>query len=331
MKNYQLALVSLALFAHPFSALAKVDDQIEAQELQALPWKINTNTFLEIEDFKGHRVNGERVFDKVSPAFQLGLNKPDSDWSYFMEYKVSMRNYTTNYESRPTSYNRNRLQLQANRKLYKGNDGNLSLSMVYRKESNDVRSGQPAKNSYHSYWLIPSGGYNFNEQLSFVFWDAGYYYDNTFSGPYINQWEWESEHGFQYRFNDYFTAKLMYYTDWTWNSSGTKTWEQNQIRGYFPTKINEEWNLQPYFRFFLSEKNYDPLTGSTTNSADLGGTRLGLIVNYNLTSKVTLWSNVAWEITRWDKSKNSQVVTITHGDNNQQDFRLYSVGVKYSW
>ncbi|WON77355.1 OmpG family monomeric porin [Serratia sp. UGAL515B_01] len=331
MKRYSLVLVSLAFFAYPFSAVAKVDDQIEAQELQALPWKINSNFFLEVEDFKGHRVNDERVFDKVSPAVQLGINKPDSKWSYFMEYKVSMRNYTTSYESMPTSYNRNRLQLQANRNLYKGNDGAFTMSFVYRKESNDVREGKPPKNAYHSYWLIPNGSYHFNKQLSFVFWDAGYYYDNTFSGPDINQWEWESEHGFQYQFNDNFKAKLMYYTDWTWNSSGNKTWEQNQIRGYFPTKINEEWNIQPYFRLFLSEKIYDPLTGATTNSADLGGLRLGLIVNYNFTSKVTLWSNVAWETTHWDKSKNSQVVQITYGDNNRLDFRLYSVGVTYSW
>ncbi|KEY59889.1 hypothetical protein SRDD_09990 [Serratia sp. DD3] len=34
---------------------------------------------------------------------------------------------------------------------------------------------------------------------------------------------------------------------------------------------------------------------------------------------------MAWETTHWDKSKNNQLVTITHGDNNQQDFRLYSV------
>lgn len=99
------------------------------------------------------------------------------------------------------------------------------------------------------------------------------------------------------------------------------------FRGYFPTKINEDWNLQPYFRFFLS---YNPLTGETTNSADLGELRLGLIVNYNLTAKATLWTNMVWETTHWDKPKNNHLVTITHGDNNQQDPCLYSVGINYS-
>lgn len=321
---FLLSCISLSLSAK--TAIASAERAPEKSRFD-----ISSNVFLEVEEFKDYEINGQKVFDKISPAVQVAINPLDSKWNYFMEYKVSMRNYTTSYRSEDTSYNRNRLQLQATRNLFSGQDANLNLSFVYRKESNDVRNGQPAKNSYHSYWLIPGGNYNFTDRFSFVFWDAVYYYDNTFSGPGINQWEWESEHGFQYKFTPSFLAKLMFYTDRTWNSDGNRTWEQNQIRGYFPATINETWNIQPYFRFFLSENNYDPMTGKTTNSADFGGMRLGLIVNYNITSKTTLWTNLAWEQTRWEHSKNSERVKLTYGHDNKQDFRLYSIGIRHAW
>lgn len=331
MKMYKSSLIFALLFGVSAPALAEVEDLIEEQILQASPWEVNTNVFFEVEDFRGYKIDGNRVYDKLSPAFQLAVNPPDSKWSYFLEYKVSMRNYTTGFSARDTSYERNRLQLQGNRKLYQGDKAKLNLSLVYRKESNDVRTGQPAKNSYHSYWLIPAGSYNFNDQFAFAFWDAVYYYDNAFSGTGYNRWEWESEHGFQYKFSDDFLGKLMFYTDRTWNSDGDKTWEQNQIRGYFPTTINQTWSVQPYFRFFINEKNYNPANGNVTNRVDLGGLRLGFILNYKLNPKTTLWTNLAWERIEWDKSKNSSKVRITHGDNNLQDFRLYSVGIRHSW
>ncbi len=328
-----LPSVSQAVVDEPLEeqATEKSAKQAVKQTPEQSKFNISSNTFLEIEEFKGYKINDKKVFDKISPVVQVAIQPVDSKWSYFMEYKVSMRNHTTNFHSEKTSYNRNRLQLQVNRNLYKSQDANLNLSFVYRKESNDVKSGMPAKNSYHSYWLIPGGSYNFTEKFAFAFWDAAYYYDNAFSGPGYNDWEWESEHGFQYRINDKILAKLMYYTDWTWNSHGDKTWEQNQIRGYFPTTINEQWNIQPYFRYFLNEKNYDPLTGATTNRADNGGLRLGLIVNYNLTPKTTLWTNLAWEQTTWQHSKNSQQVHLTYGSDNTQDFRLYSIGIRHIW
>lgn len=325
MNKNRLAIMLLALFSCSFQLEAKVDDQLEAEAVRQQPWQVTSNLYLELEEFKGYKVDGNKVYDKISPTAQLALKKPDSDWSYFMEYKLSMRRYTTSFRSEDTSFNRNRFQLQANRKLYQGDNANLNLSFVYRKESNDVKAGQPAMNSYHSYWLIPAGGYKFTDQFSFVFWDAFYYYDNF---NQANSTEWESEHGFQYRFNDQFSAKLMYYTDWTWDGDGNKNWEQNQIRGYFPGKFNQEWELQPYFRYFINERNYDTNTGRITQAAEHGGLRLGFILTYNLSPKTALWTNMAWERTRWDHPK---PYNITYGDNNNQDFRLYSIGVRHSW
>ena len=328
-----LPSISYAVIDEPLEeqAVEKAAQQLQQKTAEPSGFTISSNTFLEIEEFKGYRINDKKVFDKISPVVQVAIQPTDSRWSYFMEYKVSMRNYTTNFNSEQTSYNRNRLLLQANRILYKTQDANLNLSFVYRKESHDVKSGMPAKNSYHSYWLIPGGSYNLTEQFSFLFWDAVYYYDNAFSGPGYNDWEWESEHGFQYKFNNQVQAKLMYYRDQTWNSHGDTTWEQNQIRGYFPTTINEQWNIQPYFRYYLNEKSYNTVTGQTTNRADTGGLRLGLIVNYNLTPKTTLWTNLAWEQTQWEHSKNSPQVQLTHGSDNTQDFRLYAVGIRHTW
>lgn len=331
MKCTRYTVLLLTLLSVTPTSQARIDNLIEEELTEDSQFKITSNTFLEIEKFKGYKINNKKVFDKISPTVQLAINPVNSKWSYFMEYKFSMRNYTTNLHSENTSYNNNRFQLQVNRKLYQGDKATFNLSLVYRKESNDVKGGMPEKNAYHSYWLIPGGSYQFTQSLSFVFWDAGYYYDNMFSGPSYNDWEWESEHGLQYKFSDQFTAKIMYYTDRAWNAHGDKTGEQNQIRGYFPTTLNEKWNILPYFRLFLNEKNYDPTTGKITNSTDAGGLRLGLIVNYNLTPRTTLWTNIAWEQTKWEHSKNSDRVKRTYGNDNTQDFRFYSVGIRYAW
>ncbi|WP_163464271.1 OmpG family monomeric porin, partial [Escherichia coli] len=89
--------------------------------------------------------------------------------------------------------------------------------------------------------------------------------------------------GIVYKINDSATAKLYMYTDWTWDKDFNKTWEQNQIRGYFPVTLNQDWSIMPYFRYYLNEHNYDSNQRTTQKVKD--GYRVGTQVFYNLTPK----------------------------------------------
>jgi outer membrane protein G len=285
-------------------------------------WSLTANAYVEIEEFKDQRISGEDVYDKLSSILQLSAKNPESDWRYFFEVRRSIRNYTTSFESRDYSYNRDRVQLQATRNLYKSDKANLALAAVYRYEDNDNKLA----NSYDMYWFMPSGAYKFTDKLSFTFWDGFYYYDNK---KIENGKEWESEHGLEYKVNDQFTAKFMFYTDRTWDVHGNKTWAQNQIRGYFPTKLNDSWEVQPYFRYFINEKTYNPRTGKVLQRTEgNNGGRLGIITGYNLSKSTTIWTNFAYENTKW---RNPKPFNITNGDNNTQDFALYSLGVRHTF
>ena len=254
---------------------------------------------------------------------QLFLSNPGSAWSYFLEYKVSKRNFTDDLESTDNSFQRNRMQIGATRKMVNNENWTLNLNATYRKESNDAAPGKDARGAYNLYWLMPSGSIKITDKLQFSYWDAFYYYDHFVND---NSTEWEAEHGFAYQVTDNFTAKLYLYNDWTWDDSGEKTWEQNQIRGYFPTKINNSWSVMPYFRYFLSEKSRDA-SYNVTNEVE-NGLRLGLNISYHATSKSTFWVGMAYESTDWSEAKGAG---LTSGPDNTQKFYLGQVGWRYNW
>lgn len=254
---------------------------------------------------------------------QLFLSNPESKWSFFLEHKESLRSYNHNFSTSKDSFIRNRTQIGATRKMYSSDVGQFNLNVTYRKESNDSAPGTMARPSNTLFWLMPSGTYHFNDKWAFNFWDAFYHYDN-FHAP--NSYEWESEHGIVYKINDSATAKLYMYTDWTWDKDFNKTWEQNQIRGYFPVTLNQDWSIMPYFRYYLNEHNYDSNQRTTQKVKD--GYRVGTQVFYNLTPKLTLWGGFAVEPSTWENPKGAG---ITSGSNNRQTFYLGQLGVKYVW
>ena len=289
-------------------------------------WKIMSNTFMEIEKFEGHRdANGAKVTDKVNLAGQLFISNSSSKWRYFIEHKESMRNYGYAISGSDNSFIRNRTQLGITRNMYKNGNNIFDLNLTYRKESNDGVTDRNARPSNTLFWLMPSGTYWINEKLAFSFWDAFYHYDNFRAD---NSYEWESEHGIVYKFNDSTTGRLMVYTDWTFDNDFNKNWEQNQIRGYMTKIIDPKWSISPYFRYFLSERSYDAAnTNYVTQRAD-GGLRIGTEVNYKLNERLTMWAGFAVEKTEWEKPKPNG---ITSGSDNDQTFYLGQLGVKYLW
>ncbi|CAK3991635.1 outer membrane protein G [Vibrio crassostreae] len=313
MKKTDLTAVTLGLLsAFATTAQAEVKDE----------WNIASNIYVELEKFEGHKnADGDAIIDKFTPVAQLFISNPTSDWSYFLEHKVSRRWITHDFQNTEDSRQRNRTQIGATRKIIKDEDVKFNLNFTYRKESNDQATSNSAGPSHNLYWVMPSGSFKINDKLSFNYWDAFYYYDRYVGA---NDYEWEAEHGFSYKVNDSFTAKIMMYNDWTWNSDFDETWEQNQIRGYFPTKVNETWSFMPYFRYFLSEKNYDS-EGKVTQEND-NGLRLGLNTYYKLSEKSTLWMGMAAEKTEWD-----QPTGVTSGSNNERVFYLAQVGWKHKW
>jgi outer membrane protein G len=307
-------LLGCASFAHA----NEIDDH----------WKIRSNTYMEVEKFEGHRdADDNKVTDKVTGVGQLFISNPNSAWRYFLEHKASMRNYDagSSLQGSDNSFIRNRTQIGVTRNLYKEIGNVFDLNVTYRKESNDGAAGKDARPSNVLFWVMPSGTYWLNEQFAVSFWDAFYHYDNFRAD---NSYEWEAEHGIVYKINDRSSARLFLYTDWTFDKDFNKTWEQNQIRGYFPTTINDKWNIMPYFRYFLSERNYDSNNLNYVNQRTTSGLRVGSEVNYNLTPKLTLWTGFAAEQTRWEKEKGAG---LTSGSKNEQIFYLGQLGVKYQW
>ncbi|WP_272520390.1 OmpG family monomeric porin [Providencia sp. PROV223] len=287
-------------------------------------WRVSSTVYMELEKFEGHHnTSGRKVYDKTTMVGQLFLVNPESKWSFFLEHKESLRSYNHNFSTSKDSFIRNRTQIGATRKMYASEIGQFNLNVTYRKESNDSAPGTQARPSNTMFWLMPSGTYNFNDKWAFNFWDAVYHYDN-FHAP--NSYEWESEHGLVYKVNDSATAKVYLYTDWTWDKDFNKTWEQNQIRGYFPITLNQDWSVMPYFRYYLNEHNYDSNKRTTQKVKD--GYRVGTQVFYNLTPKLTLWGGFAVEPSTWENPKNAG---ITSGGNNRQTFYLGQLGVKYQW
>lgn len=313
------------------------DWQVEVEELDSpvvpeerkfenyTPWQITTDASIDLEDFRGHTVNGKRVFDKVKPTVRAYISNPNSKWRYDLKYSLAARNLPRSFKTVENTFFRNRFQAGATRNVYQDPKTRIDINLTYRKESNDVKPGSPARNSYNAFWVMPSGEYKFDDKLSFQFWDALYYYNNTLAA---NNKEWESEHGLQYRVNDDFTARVMFYTDWTWDNGG-KLWRQQQIRGYFPTKLNEQWSVQPYFRYFLADKtfNNDVVDNRVTQNND-NGLRLGTVVNYTLRPETILWMNLAFERTKWEYPMQ---YGLTRDDDNKQNFGLYSFGIRHTW
>ncbi len=287
-------------------------------------WRISSNVYMELEKFEGHHDTSDRkVIDKTTMIGQLFLSNPESKWSFFLEHKESLRSYGHDLSTSKDSFIRNRTQIGATRKMYASDRGQFNLNLTYRKESNDSAPGTKARPSNTLFWLMPSGTYNFNDKWAFNFWDAFYHYDNFHAA---NSYEWESEHGLVYKMTDNATARLYLYTDWTWDKDFNKTWEQNQIRGYFPVTLNQDWSVMPYFRYYLNEHNYDDHQRTTQKVKE--GYRAGTQVFYNLTPKVTLWGGFAVEPTTWEHQKGAG---ITSGSNNRQTFYLGQLGIKYQW
>lgn len=310
-----LLLITATGFATSVLAADKVDNDY---------WRISSNVYMELEKLEGQRdTSGSKVYDKTTMVGQLSLSNPESKWSFFFEHKESLRSYSQNFSTSKDSYIRNRTQIGVTRKMYSSDLGQFNLNATYRKESNDSAPGTPARPSNTLFWLMPSGTYNFNDKWAFNFWDAFYHYDN-FQKP--NSYEWEAEHGIVYKINDAASAKLYLYNDMTWDNDFNKTWEQHQIRGYLPIKLNQDWSIQPFFRYYLKEHTYD--TNQRTTQKVKDGYRVGTQVFYNLTPKVTLWGGLAIEPSTWDKPKTGGV---TSGGSNKQTFYLGQIGVKYTW
>lgn len=167
-----------------------------------------------------------------------------------------------------------------------------------------------------------NGSLKITDKLAFSYWDAFYYYDNFVNS---NSTEWEAEHGFTYQMTDNASARVYFYTDWTWDGLGEKNWEQNQIRGYFPTKINDSWSVMPYFRYFLSEKIRDENYHITNETDD--GLRLGMNVTYNMSPRSSFWLGLAYESTNWADAKSAG---LTSGSDNNQQFYLGQIGWKHN-
>ncbi|OQY08365.1 MAG: hypothetical protein B6I28_04790 [Fusobacteriia bacterium 4572_132] len=177
----------------------ELKEKLKQYENQKAPWQITTNIYFEVEKFEGHRdIDGDTVYDKLSPTTQLFLNNPDSKWSYFAMYQLSLRNRNENLESTDNSFNRNRFQVGATRKIINNERAMFNLNFTYRKESNDSAPGTDTRGNNNLYWIMPSGSYKLTDKLSFSYWDAFYYYDHFQNG---NSTEWESEHGFTYKIN----------------------------------------------------------------------------------------------------------------------------------
>ncbi|MEZ9233170.1 OmpG family monomeric porin [Vibrio amylolyticus] len=315
----------------PTLVMAQEDNTVSAstEELTqnfTSEWNVASNIYMELEKFEGHRdADGNAIIDKLTPVAQLFINSPNSKWSYFLEHKVARRAITEDLNTTDHSFQRNRAQIGATRNIVRNEDVTFNLNATYRKESNDSASGTDARGSHNLFWVMPSGEFKITDKLSFSYWDAFYYYDR-FAGE--NDYEWEAEHGFAYKHSDNFTAKVYLYTDWTWDNDQNKNWEQNQIRGYFPTKINDDWSVMPYFRYFINEKIYDSSNNYNVVNETDDGLRLGLNIDYNLSPKSTLWVGMAYEETKWDKSKSAG---LTSGPDNSQKFYLAQIGWKYKW
>lgn len=289
------------------------------------PWQVTTDAYLEIQDIRAQQSEGKRVYNKVMPAVRVFISNPNSKWRYAFEYSLAGRNLTHSFESMDSTHYRNRLEMNAARNVYQNLQASIDLGLTYRKESNDVKPGSPALSGYNAFALTPSGEFRFNDKIAFKFWDMFSYYDNQIAS---NHKRWESEHGFQYKFTEHASADLMFYTDWEWDSDG-KIARQQQIRGYFPTQINQTWSILPYFRYFLSDKSFESsFERNRVIQRNDNGVRLGAVVNYNINPATILWMNLAYEKTKWDSP---QPANMTRGDDNKQDLGLYSIGIRHFW
>lgn len=287
-------------------------------------WHVDTDVYMELEEYRGQRDSFDnKVFDKTSMVGKLSLTNPSSLWSFHLEHRESLRNYGRNFSTSRDSYIRNRTQIGATRQLYRSTDAVLSLNGTYRKESNDSAPNTLSRSSNSLYWLMPAGSFAFNKKWSFDFWDAFYYYSNFLKS---NNYEWEAEHGVTYKYSDTITAKLTLYSDRVWDKDFKNIFSQDQIRVYLPIKLSDQWEISPYFRYFLNESSYDQRKHLTQKVKN--GYRIGTQVAHKLTPKLTLWGGAAIEPTQWKYPKDDDM---TSGTNNRQTFYLGQIGFKYSW
>ncbi|GAB1440138.1 monomeric porin OmpG [Providencia sp.] len=287
-------------------------------------WYVNTNVYMEIEEYQGQRDSfNNKVYDKISTIGQLSLNNPNSDWGFSFEHRESLRNHGRNFSTSRDSYIRNRTQLDAIKQFIKSKKSNISVGFRYRKESNDSAPGTKARSSNSLYAITPSGSYYFNKSWSFNYWLSYIYYSNYFN---TNSYEAETEYGVTYKYSDVITAKLNMYIDKLWDKSFSDRFLQTQIRAYLPITFNSSWQITPYLHYYLSEHTYDEnsyLTQKVNN-----GFRVGTNVEYQVTPSLALWGGIAYEPTSWNYAKNNGV---TSGENNKQTLYIGKIGVKYNW
>lgn len=287
-------------------------------------WRINTDTYIEIEEYQGQRdAFKNKVFDKVSMIGELNLRNPESNWRFALEHRESLRNYGRNFSMSRGSYIRNRTQFGSTYQLVQNEASQLSLNFTYRKESNDSAPNTLAHYSHSLYWLMPAASYQFNEKWSLDFWTAFYYYSNYHRS---NNHEWEAQYSIVYQYAPKIKGILSLYHDRVWASGFTNTFSQDQIRGELPITINQNWRIFPYFRYYLSEHAYNSAQVLTQKIKK--GYRLGAKIEYNITPKLILWSGFAIEPTNWQYAKYNK---ITSGNNNKQTYYLSQLGVQYQW
>lgn len=127
-------------------------------ELNNDSWRVNTNIYLEIEEYQGQRDSfNNKVYDKISTVGQLKLFNPQSAWRFALEHRESLRNHGRNFTTSRDSYIRNRTQIDAIKKMINTPTSDLELGFRYRKESNDVEPNTKARSSNRLYGLTPAG------------------------------------------------------------------------------------------------------------------------------------------------------------------------------
>ncbi|QLR03154.1 OmpG family monomeric porin [Providencia rettgeri] len=287
-------------------------------------WRVNTNIYLEIEEYQGQRDSFKnRVYDKISTVGQLKLYNPKSDWRFTLDHRESLRNHGRNFSTSRDSYIRNRTQIDAIKQIINTPKSDLELGFRYRKESNDVEPNSKARSSNRLYGLTPAGEYRFNDDWSFNFWLSYLYYSNYFND---SSHEAETEYGVTYKYSDALKAKLTVYIDNQWDKHFSTRFLQSQVRAYLPITIKPNWKITPYVRYFLQENTYDKNNYLTQEIKN--GFRIGSRVEYKATPSLTLWSELAYEPSTWKSPKKNG---ITSGYDNKQTLYLGKIGVKYQW
>ncbi|BBG60474.1 OmpG family monomeric porin [Providencia rustigianii] len=287
-------------------------------------WQVETDVYVELEEYQGQKDKfNNKVYDKASMIGKLSLTNPASKWQFDLEHRESLRNHGKNFSYSRDSYIRNRTQIGITRQMIKDKISNLDINLSYRKESNDGTPGTSARSANSLYWVMPSGTIHLDDKWDFNFWGAFYYYSNFYDD---NTYEFESEVGVSYKITDDIKAKLSYYNDKSWNHEFETQTMQRQIRIGLPVTINQDWSISPYFRYLLTDSEYNQHGKSIQQLRN--GYRIGTKVDYKITPKLTLWGGIAYEPTKWKYPKGGEK---TSGASNNQTMYLGQLGVKYSW